>query len=130
MKKEENAKKLIYVFAAAGAVSASLALMALFAVVVCFLDIDRRFIPFFSTLSVAGGSFISAFFTAKKVREKGYIIGAVIGITCFLLITIISFAAGGTEITLNTLFHFSIIVLSAVVGGVLGVNRGNSKKFI
>ena len=36
----------------------------------------------------------------------------------------------GNRLTVNTLFHFVIIVLSSLVGGITGVNADKGKKYI
>ena len=62
--------------------------------------------------------------TAKKIKDNGYIIGAIVGFVLFFVITLISLILGNS-LTLNTLFHFIIFMLSSMVGGIVGVNRNN-----
>lgn len=119
-----------YVFCGALAIVLSFLLFAVFAVVFYFFDLNRAFIPFVSTLSVALGCFLSCFFAAYKIGEKGYLIGLIIGGGCFFVITVISFALNKSGFTLNTLFHFLIVILSAIVGGILGVNKAGNNRYI
>ena len=60
----------------------------------------------------------------------GVYIGFIIGISTFLIITIISLIINDTALSINTLFHFIIIVLSSLIGGIFGVNKDKNKKII
>lgn len=98
---------------------------AAFALAVYALDIDRKYIPFISTLCLAAASFLSSFIAAKKSGEKGYLIGAAVGGAGFLIVTLVALFVSKSGLSFNTLFHFLLVVLSSVIGGVLGV--GNKK---
>ena len=104
--------------------------MLLFSAVLLFLNLSRAYAQPFATVSIALGCFCAAYYTAKKIGDRGYIIGFVIGIAVFLLITVLSIMIKRTGLNLNTLFHFIIITLSSLVGGIVGVNRDKSKKYI
>ena len=95
-----------------------------------FVDVSTNFIPLISTVCVSAGCFLSSFFTAKKQIDKGFIVGLIIALSTFLLIMIISFIIGNNGLSLNTLFHFVIITISSVIGGILGINYGKNKKYI
>ena len=71
---------------------------------------------------------VTSFITAKKTGEKGYLTGIIIGSVVFIVITLFSLIMGN-NLSLNTLFHFIIIMLSSIVGGIMGVNK-KSKKYI
>lgn len=111
-------------------VAISFVFMCLFGAMVYFLDINRKLMPFLSTVSVGLGCFITSLFAGKKTKEKGYKTGGLIGIITFVIITVISFIIGKQSITLNTLFHFLIIVISSLIGGITGVNISNRKRII
>ncbi len=85
--------------------------------------------PLFATVSLGLGSGFAAYFAASKIGNKGLLNGFIIGITSFLIIALISLIVDDGSVTLNTLFHFIIFVLSALIGGVLGVNKRENKKF-
>ena len=105
----------------------SAAFLMLFSAIIYFFGIDRKFIPLFSTLSAAAGCFAGAFAAAVKIKEKGYLIGLIIGAVWFFVITVISIILGSDGVTLNSLFHLLIILLSGMTGGMAGVNRGSKK---
>ncbi len=128
-KKDTVNKKSAYLVGAMLGVLSTLAAMLIFAAVLLFLNIDRAYATPFATISLAVGSFIASRYTAKKIGDKGYVVGLIIGIVVFVLITVISLILGNS-LSLNTLFHFIIIMLSSLVGGITGVNQDKHKKYI
>ena len=128
-KKGITNKKNAYIIGWVVGVLTTLVCMLLFSVILLLFNIDRAYSAPFATISVSLGGFIASKITAKKIGDKGYLIGAIIGIIIFAIITIISLALGNS-ISLNTLFHFIIIMLSSIVGGIMGVNVNKHKKYI
>ncbi|MGN0494561.1 MAG: TIGR04086 family membrane protein [Acutalibacteraceae bacterium] len=102
----------------------------LFALVMYLSGGAAKYAAVFATLSAAAGSFAGAYCTAKSKGSKGWLAGAVIGGVTFVLITLISLILNRGGVTLNTLFHFIIIMLSSLIGGIVGVSKGNSHKYI
>ena len=103
--------------------------VSIFALIMYFADLDNKLSPIFGTLSVGFASMISAFLTSKKIGKKGYLTGFYVGIITFAVILLASFVVDKGSVTINTLFHFIIIVLSSLIGGIMGVNK-KEKKYI
>lgn len=104
--------------------------IALFALVMYLSGAAFKYAPVFATLSVALGNFAASFFTARRQGNRGWLVGAIMGGITFILITLISLIINRGGVTLNTLFHFIIIMLSSLIGGIIGVNKGKSHKYI
>ena len=119
-----------YIFGFIIGVVVTAVFILLFALVMYLSGAAFKYAPVFATLSVAIGCFAAAFFTAKRQGSRGLLIGAVIGGIAFILITLVSLIVNSGGITLNTLFHFIIIMLSSLIGGIIGVNKGNRHKYI
>ena len=128
-KKDTVNKKSAYIKGGILGVLVSFLVMLVFASLLLFLDIDRAYAVPFATISIAIGTIIASRYTAKKIGEKGYIIGIVIGLTVFVTITCVSLILGNV-LSINTLFHFVIILLASIVGGIMGVNSNKHKKLI
>lgn len=128
-KKDNVNKKSAYIIGAVLGVFSTLITMLIFAAILLFFNIDRDYAVPFATISVAVGSLIASRITARKIGEKGYITGLIIGAVVFLIITVLSLIMGNS-LSLNTLFHFIIIMLSSLVGGITGVNAQKGKKYI
>lgn len=101
-----------------------------FAALMLLIKTGNRFAPVFATVSVAFGTFFAAAYTAKRMGSRGYINGLIIGIITFVIITAVSLVIDKGAPTMNMLFHFVIIILSSLIGGVVGVNFGRNKKYI
>ena len=127
--KDNSNKKSAYLLGGLLGVLATIAVMFGFAAILLFFNLDRAYAAPFATISVAVGSFVASRITAKKIGDRGYLVGIIIGLTVFCVITALSLILGNS-LSINTLFHFVIIVLSSMVGGILGVNAGKSKKYI
>ena len=104
--------------------------MMLFALIMTLFSIDRSFALPFATVSGAIGCFVAAFFSSKKIGDKGYLTGAAVGIGSFLLVLIISLIFNTDSFSKNTVFHLIIMILSSLIGGIFGVNKGKNKKYI
>ncbi|MCQ2388046.1 MAG: TIGR04086 family membrane protein [Clostridia bacterium] len=99
----------------------------LFAAVLYFLGLDRAYAAVFATLSISAGAFISSYYSALKIKGKGYLIGVLTGAVYFVAVSILSALLSKGFVGTNTLFHLIIIVLSAAVGGITGVNKKEKK---
>lgn len=130
IKKDGTNKKSAYIVGAILGIATTLLSMLVFSAILLFLNIDRSYAAPFATVSVAIGGFCSSRYAAKKIGDKGYMVGLIIGLSVFVIITILSFIFGKNGLTINTLFHFIIIMLSSLVGGITGVNTNKHKKYI
>ncbi len=120
---------MLYVKGIAAGLIVTAVFIILFSLIMLLLDLNYKFAAPFATVSVAAGSFAAAYITARALGSKGYLVGIAVGIIVFVIITLIALAVNKSGVTNNTLFHFIIIILSSVLGGILGVNK-KSKKYI
>ncbi|MEE1239860.1 MAG: TIGR04086 family membrane protein [Acutalibacteraceae bacterium] len=104
--------------------------ITLFALIMYFSGAAFKYAPVFATVSVAIGAFVAAFFTARKQGNRGWLVGVIIGAITFVSVTLVSLVINSGEVTLNTIFHFIIIMLSSLIGGILGVNKVKNHKYI
>ena len=103
--------------------------ISIFSIVINLAEIDYKYSPIFASVSAGLSALVGAFYLAKRKGNKGYLTGIIIGGITFLIITLIGMLLNDGGITLNTLFHFIIIQLASITGGIMGVNK-NSKKYI
>ena len=75
--------------------------------------------------AAVAGSFVAGFCGAKIRREKGLLIGLCCGITIFLFIVLAGFAISGNSFGTLALIKLAVVLFSAMLGGVLGVNSKN-----
>lgn len=127
---EKNNKYKILIISAVIGLLSSAVFVFLFAALMYFFGLDKAYSVIMATASVAAGCFASAFYAAYSVKEKGLLIGALVGAVAFIAVLLISFVIDKGSVSINTLFHFIIFMLSALSGGVLGVNKAVNKKYI
>lgn len=108
-------------------VSVTLMLVAVFALIMNLTDMDYKYAPVFGSVAVGIGSLSGAMHHSAKKKSKGYLTGLAFGGATFLTVTLIGLILNGGGLTLNTLFHFIIIMLSSLSGGIIGVNKGGKK---
>ena len=104
--------------------------MLLFAAVLYFLEGGYEYSPLFASISLGIGCFLASLYAAKKIGQKGLLVGSIIGGITFIIITLVSLMASKDIFTLNTLFKLIILMLSSFIGGVLGVNSKQNQKDI
>lgn len=102
--------------------------LILFAVIFTALDLDAAYAHPIASVCCAIGSLFGGYISAKLCRSKGLINGILTGIFIFLAVTIVSIIVGGGSFTLMTVIRMIIILTSAAIGGILGVNKLTKKK--
>ncbi len=131
MKKEAEGLKLKNVVAAALLLIFITGIfMLLFAVVMYVAQIGNELSPVLATVSLACGTFSAALYLARKIGKNGLLTGAATGGLVFIILTVISMIFDDGAFTYNTLFHLIILLLSALIGGVMGVNKKENRNYI
>jgi putative membrane protein (TIGR04086 family) len=95
-----------------------------------FLDLTEGVLSPLSTVALAIGTYFSAYISGKLIKEKSLFIGLIIGFIVFIIISIVSAIVSKSSLTLMSLFHFLVTVLSGVIGAIIGVNSANKRKII
>lgn len=101
---------------------------ALFAVLMTLFEMETGYSSPLSTVAIAVGCFLGAYFTLSKLKQKGLLIGALFGAVFFALKTLVSLAVMGGSVTLVSVFHLLSAVLSSSIAGILAVNNANKLK--
>lgn len=117
--------KALLLFAAVSA-----AAVMLFALIMYIFAAGFKYSALFATLSASFGAFAAAFYLSGKNGSRGWLTGAAVGGIVFCVLTLISLMMNRGGLTQNTLFRFVILMLSSVIGGILGVNRKSQHKYI
>ena len=120
----------IFTFTALIFLGVTAAALLVFATVMYLIEGGYEYSPLFATISAAMGSLVSSLFFARKKQKNGLLIGAAMGIIVFLLLLITALILGNFKPSINTLFRFVIIMLSSLIGGVIGVNKNSNPKYI
>ena len=81
------------------------------------------------TTAVCVGVFLGGLLAALFVGEKGILLGGGTGLLFACLVAGISLMTSGVHVTVGGGARLAAILLSACIGGVLGVNRDRKVKF-
>ena len=75
-----------------------------------------------AVFSISVGALVSGFCCAKLIRRGGLAYGALCGAVFSLTVMLASFGVSDNGFGLTALFKIAFMMLSAMLGGVLGVN--------
>lgn len=101
-----------------------------FAALSCLFPALLAYSVLLATASAALGAFATAFYLSLRAGSKGWLCGLVTGASVFTVLTLASLFINHGGFSSNTLFRLIIIMLSAEIGGIAGVNRRQNKKYI
>lgn len=111
-------------------VVSTVAFVLVFAVVMYLIEGGYEYSSLFATVSAAAGTLIGALYLGNAIGSKGILIGLGTGGAVFVILTVISLILDNGAVGLNVLFRFIILMLSALIGAIIGVNRKANKKYI
>lgn len=83
-----------------------------------------------SSLSLGAGSFLGSRYTAKKLQEKGYLCGIINGGVLYVLNMILGIILNGFSLSVLSIIRFIIVMLSGIIGGILGINSDSPRKYV
>ena len=100
--------------------------LLLLSAVLNFTDVSENIISpsiiVISSVCIMIGSFI----VSKKIKEKGILNGAILGILyMFVLYIISSIANGSVALNVSSMAMIGIGIIAGIFGGILGVNFNN-----
>ncbi|MFV0498138.1 MAG: TIGR04086 family membrane protein [Candidatus Fimivivens sp.] len=101
--------------------------LLLFSFVMCQKNVPFVLLNPFSAGLVMLGSFLSGYLAARRIRERGMIVGALCGLTIFSMLILASFMSR-FDVGLAALIKLIISIVSGAIGGILGVNAKFKRK--
>lgn len=107
-----------------------LVFIAVFAFIMTAGDLPKSAAAPLSSVAFGIGCFFGGKYTAAKVGVNGYIYGAANGGIVLLAVTVCGMIVTGAQFSYVTLLRAAIVMLSAMIGGVLGVNKKSSSRLV
>lgn len=101
--------------------------LLLFSFVMCKKDVPFVLLNPFSAGLLMLGSFLSGYLAARRIRERGMMVGAFCGLIIFLLLMLASFMSR-FDVGLAALIKLVISLVSGAIGGIIGVNARLKRK--
>lgn len=114
-------KAVIYIISSVVGIVCAAVSVFIAAGVALAVDMPEGYMSPLSAVCAGIGTLISGFLASKKIRSGGVINGLICGGILYLLILFLSLFISENGFSLVTLYHLLITVISAVIGGVLGV---------
>lgn len=81
----------------------------------------------FELISLVISIALGGIYLGKNSTKKGYLEGLKIGLVVIVLLFIFAYLAFDKSFSLSTLIFYLIILISAVLGSILGINKKSSK---
>ena len=106
---------------------ATTAVLLLFSFVMSKKDVPFMLLNPFSAGLLIFGSFLSGYLAARRIRERGLIVGAVCGLIVFFVLIMGAFL-NRFDVGLTALIKMIISIVSGAIGGVIGVNAKSRRK--
>ena len=106
----------------------SIIFLLLMSAVLATQNIPQRIIGSMSTFAVSAGAFAAGFACAKIMRKGGLAYGAICGASLCLVAMLASLTISDSGFGMVALFKLIFMLLSGMLGGVLGVNVKRRRK--
>lgn len=104
-----------------GALICALALL-LFSLIISMNNIPQSAVTPLATTAASVGAFFGGLMTARMIRVKGALFGAITGFVLFAVLFIVSVSAAGETLGMATLIKLISMPVAGALGGILGVN--------
>ncbi|MEG2295666.1 MAG: TIGR04086 family membrane protein [Oscillospiraceae bacterium] len=97
-------------------------LLSMLSIIMSIQPIPQNFIYPITLFVMAVGAFVSGYFCTKITKKEGLFLGFLCGVLLFSVIAIFGIMFSNLEFNFSMLTKFLTIILSSMIGGVLGVN--------
>lgn len=129
IKYNNSEKAVIYGISLLIGIVASVVMLLLFALIVFAADLPETVASPFSALCIGIGSAVSGFISSQKIKSGGLINGFICGMAFYALIFLLSLFISENGFSLLSLYRAVIVIISAMIGGVVGVNTVKNIRF-
>ncbi len=92
-------------------------------------DLQEGYASPISAVAMGIGSLSAGFFASLKIKKGGIVNGTVCGAMIYAVIMFMSLFLSDGGFSLITVYHLLIVILSAAVGGILGVASASKKRY-
>lgn len=81
---------------------------------------------YFKLIAIALSMLIGGIYIGTKATKKGWLEGIKVGLEVIIILFIVSYLAFDKGISIKTLIYYIIIVSSAMLGSMIGINKRKS----
>lgn len=107
----------------------TLLMLLLMAVLMLATGINTNMASPLASVALAAGSAMGSYIAAFRNKQKGFVCALLIAAIIFAGITLVALIIS-REFSLMSLIHLVVVVLSSLIGGILGVNKSDKVKIV
>lgn len=107
--------------------AACMVMLILMSVIMGLKDIPQSAVSLIATLTFVVGGFVAGYVSSVFSRERGMLMGLCCGLCLFIVLSLANLAIDGSGFGMVALTKLIAVLLSAALGGIIGVNK--RKKF-
>ncbi len=98
-----------------------------FSLLLKFTSLQETSLTYITTAVSFVALFIGGFISGGKGKQKGWLLGGLTGLIYSLIIFLFQFLGLDSLFTIEQIIYHSCYILTAMMGGILGVNMSNSR---
>lgn len=91
-----------------------------------FNILNNSFVRIFEYVAISISTLIGGFYIGKNSNQKGFLEGIKIGIIMIIILFIFNYLAFDNGFNLSIIFFYAIILISSILGSILGINKKSS----
>ncbi|MBQ7136865.1 MAG: TIGR04086 family membrane protein [Bacilli bacterium] len=91
-----------------------------------FNIINSKALTIFEIISVIISMIIGGIYIGKNSNQKGFLEGIKVGLLTIIILFLFGYLGLEQKINLSTLFFYIIILISSILGSILGINKKSS----
>lgn len=91
--------------------------------------LPKSALPVLTTVIACAAVFLGGLLSSMLLKERGLINGVIVAVIFSVILFGVSIFVFETELGLSALTKFAAILMSGILGGILGVNRKSRVKF-
>lgn len=118
----------VYIGSAVVCIAITVGLLCLFSVILCKTDISRELLVPFSMIISCAGVAAGAYTLSIARGERGLLLGAALGLVCFVVLILLALLLGNSEFSALALLRLALLLVAGAAGGYLGMSQKEKSK--
>jgi len=91
-----------------------------------FNIINTKLVSIFEIISIIMSMIIGGIYIGKNSNQKGFLEGIKIGLITIIILFLFGYLGLEQKINISLLFFYIIILISSILGSILGINKKSS----
>lgn len=91
-----------------------------------FNILNNSLVKVFEIIAIIVSMFIGGIYLGKNSNKKGFLEGIKIGLIMIAILFLFNFLGFGNMISLSNVVYYIIILISSILGSIIGINKKSS----